>query len=217
MSSRNDILTNSALQLILIRHAETVANVQRRWVGWNDTPLTEQGEAQAEAVARRLAAEVTDAIALYTSPLPRARRTAEVIGQAIGLEPVPLDGLREINFGDMDGVTLEEMKAQYPALYERWRDRTDTEFAWLGGERRSDFFRRVIATCDDILSRHRRGTVLIVAHGGTLRAMLAYLLPEQMSRWWGYELAHCALTRVSVENGRAFLLALNDTTHLSFP
>lgn len=217
MSSRNDILTNSALQLILIRHAETVANVQRRWVGWNDTPLTEQGEAQAEAVARRLAAEVTDAIALYTSPLPRARRTAEVIGQALGLEPVPLDGLQEINFGDMDGVTLEEMKAQYPALYERWRDRTDTEFAWPGGERRSDFFRRVIATCDDILSRHRRGTVLIVAHGGTLRAMLAYLLPEQMSRWWGYELAHCALTRVSVENGRAFLLALNDTTHLSFP
>lgn len=206
-----------ALQLILIRHAETVANVQRRWMGWNDTPLTERGEAQAEAVARRLSAEVTDAVALYTSPLPRARRTAEVIGRALGLEPVPLDGLREINFGDMDGVTLEEMKTHYPDLYERWQDRRNMEFAWPGGERRSDFFRRVIATCNDILSRHRQGTVLIVAHGGTLRAMLACLLPEQMSQWWGYELTYCALTRVSVENGQTSLLALNDTTHLSFP
>ncbi len=203
-----------ALRLILIRHAETVANVQRRWVGWNDTPLTERGEAQAEAVARRLAAEVTDAVALYTSPLPRARRTAETIGRALGLTPTPLDGLREINFGAMDGVTLEEMKTQYPDLYERWRDRTDVEFTWPGGERRSDFFRRVSATCDDILSRHRQGTVLIVAHGGTLRAMLAYLLPEQMSRWWGYELGHCTLTQVLAEDGRASLLALNDDAHL---
>lgn len=203
-----------ALQLILIRHAETVANVQKRWVGWNDTPLTERGEAQAEAAARRLAAEVADAVALYTSPLPRASRTAEIIGQALGLDPVPLDGLREINFGDMDGVTLEEMKTHHPDLYERWRDRTDVDFTWPGGESRSEFFRRVIATCDDILSRHPQGTVLIVAHGGTLRAMLAYLLPEQMSQWWGYELTHCAITRISVENGRASLLALNDTTHL---
>ncbi len=204
-----------ALQLILIRHAETVANVQQRWVGWNDTPLTRRGEAQAKAVARRLAAEVTDAVALYTSPLPRARRTAEMIGQALGLYPVPVDGLREINFGEMDGVTLEEMKTHHPDLYERWRDRADGEFAWPGGERRSDFFRRVIAACDDILSRHQQGTVLIVAHSGTLRAMLARLLPEQMSRWWEYELTHCALTRIRMENGRASLLALNDTTHLS--
>ncbi len=204
-----------ALQLILIRHAETVANVQKRWVGWNDTPLTERGEAQAEAVARHLAAEVIDAVALYTSPLPRARRTAEIIGHALGLDPIPLDGLREINFGDMDGMTPEEMKTHYPDLYERWQDRTDMEFTWPGGERRSDFFRRVVATCNDILSHHWHGTVLIVAHGGTLRAMLAYLLPDQMSQWWGYELTHCALTRVWVEKGRTSLLALNDATFLS--
>jgi broad specificity phosphatase PhoE len=202
------------LQLILIRHAETVANVQRRWVGWNDTPLTDRGLAQAEAIARRLAAEVNDAVALYTSPLPSARRTAEVIGQALGLDPVPLDGLREINFGDMDGVTLEEMKTLYPDLYERWRDRMNVEFTWPGGESRSGFFRRVEATCRDILARHSQGTVLIVAHGGTLRAMLACLLPEQMSQWWGYELGHCTLTRVLLEDGRASLIALNDATHL---
>lgn len=203
------------LQLILIRHAETVANVQQRWMGWNDTPLTEQGQAQAAAVARRLAAEGSDTVAIYTSPLPRARRTAEAIGQALGLAPIPLDDLREINFGHIDGVTQEEMKTIYPDLYERWRDRTDIEFTWPGGESRSEFFHRVAMACQDILSRHHQGTILIVAHGGTIRAMLAYLLPEQMSQWWNYELGHCTLTRVRVDNGQASLLTLNDAAHLS--
>lgn len=202
------------VNLILIRHAETVANVQRRWVGWNDTPLTDLGIAQAEATACRLAGEVQDAAALYTSPLPRALETARIIGQALGLSPIPLDGLQEIHFGQMDGITLEEMKTRHPDLYARWRDRTDLDFTWPGGERRADFFRRVIATCEEIAARHTEGTVIIVAHGGTLRAILAYLLPEQMSQWWGYELSHCAVTRIEVEDGHPRLLTLNDKTHL---
>ncbi len=202
------------VNLILVRHAETVANVQRRWVGWNDTPLTDRGVAQAQATACRLADEVEDAVALYTSPLPRAMETARIIGQALGLSPVPLDDLREINFGTMDGVTLEEMKTLYPDLYARWRDRTDMDFTWPGGERRADFFRRVIAAYEEIIARHPWGAVIIVAHGGTLRAILAYLLPEQMSQWWGYELSHCSVTRIEVEDGRPHLLTLNDKSHL---
>ncbi len=202
------------VDLILIRHAETVANVQQRWVGWNDTPLTERGMRQAEAVARRLAEEVTDVAALYTSPLPRAMETAQAIGQALGVSPIPLDGLREIHFGAMDGITLEEMKTHYPDLYARWRDRTDLDFTWPGGERRADFFRRVVAACEEIIAQHHQGMVIIVAHGGTLRAILAYLLPEQMSQWWGYELSHCSVTRIEVEDGRPRLLTLNDKTHL---
>jgi endonuclease-3 len=204
----------SSIQLILIRHAQTVANVEGRWIGWGDTGLTELGWAQVEAIARRLAAEVHDGVALYTSPLPRARQTAEGIGQALGLAPIPLDDLREINFGDLDGVTLEEMKTKYPDLYARWRDKDDTEYTWPGGERRSDFFRRVAAACDHILSRHTQGTVVVVGHGGTLRACLAHLLPEELGRWWTYPLDNCGLTRIAVEGGKAHLIALNDIAHL---
>lgn len=204
----------TAVHLVLVRHAQTVANTERRWVGWNDTPLTDLGLAQAEATARRLAAEIADAVALYTSPIPRAWKTAAAIGEALGLPPIPVENLREINFGEMDGITLEEMKTGYPDLYHRWRDRMDMDFTWPGGERRADFFRRVTAALEEILSRHHQGTVVIVAHGGTLRVIPAYLLPEQMSQWWSYELSHCAITRVQVKNSQAYLLSLNDTAHL---
>lgn len=204
----------TGLQLILIRHAQTVANVEGRWVGWGDTGLTEEGCRQIEATAQRLAAEVADAVVIYTSPLPRARATAEGIGRALGLAPIPLDDLREINFGEMDGVTLEEMKAQHSHLYVRWREKEDAEFTWPGGERRSDFFRRVAAACDEILSRHSQGTLIVVGHAGTIRACLAHLLPDQLSRWWGYPLGHCTLTRLVVEGGVVRLVALNDGSHL---
>ncbi|MCS7282946.1 MAG: histidine phosphatase family protein [Anaerolineae bacterium] len=206
--------TSGPLHLLLIRHGQTVANLERRWTGWRESDLTDLGQAQVEALARRLATEVRDAVAIYTSPLGRALKTAAAIGKALGLEPVPLEGLREINFGKMEGLTLEEMRANYPDLYEQWRDRTNINFTWPGGERRADFFRRVAATCDEILSRHRSGTVIIVAHGGTLRAMLAYLLAEERAKWWAYDLGNCTLTRVVIEDGKARLLVLNDASHL---
>ena len=202
------------LQLILIRHAETVANVERRWIGWGDTGLTERGRAQVEATARRLAQEVRDGVAIYTSPLPRARETAEGIGRALGLRPIPMENLREVNFGDLDGVTLEEMRTRYPDLYARWRDKTDSEYTWPGGEKRADFFRRVAEACQEILSRHDRGTVIVVAHGGTVRACLAHLMPEKLGEWWGYSLDNCGITRLQIEDGAVRLLTLNDTSHL---
>jgi|YNPNPStandDraft_1061719.scaffolds.fasta_scaffold01894_4 broad specificity phosphatase PhoE len=201
--------------LILIRHAQTVANAEGRWVGWGDTPLTPEGQAEVQATARRLAAEASDAVALYTSPLPRTWETAAAIGQALGLSPVPLDDLREINFGEMEGVTLEELKEHHTETYLQWRDRENVNFTWPGGERRADFFQRVSAAFDHILARHPQGTVIVVGHGGTLRAALAYLLSGEMSRWWGYSIEHCALTRLLVEGGEARLLALNDTGHLA--
>lgn len=201
-------------QFILVRHGQTVANVEGRWTGWGQTDLTELGRAQVRAVAQRLAAEVRDGVALYTSPLPRALETAEGIGRALGLQPVPVDGLREINFGAMDGITLEEMEAHHPALYENWQDKANSDFTWPGGERRADFFRRVAAACDEILSRHPRGTVIIVGHGGTLRSCLAHLLSAQPGQWWTYRVGNCGVTRVIVEGGTVRLASLNDTAHL---
>ncbi|HEC34883.1 MAG TPA: histidine phosphatase family protein [Chloroflexi bacterium] len=200
--------------LILVRHAQTVANVEGRWIGWGDTGLTELGQAQVQATAWRLAEEVHDGVALYTSPLPRAWETAVGIGRVLGLSPIPVDDLREINFGDMDGVTLEEMKTRHPTLYARWRDKDDAEYTWPGGERRSDFFRRVAAVCDDILSRHPRGTIIIVGHGGTIRACLAHLLPAELGRWWTYPLDNCGLTRVVLRGKNVRLIVLNETDHL---
>lgn len=201
-------------ELIFTRHGQTHANVAGRWEGWSDGALTPLGQAQADAVARYLASECDKVTALYTSPLHRATQTASVIGAALGLQPVSLDALREINFGKLNGITLDEMKTQHPALFARWKNKADTEFKWPEGERRTDFFRRAAHACNYILARHPSDSVAIVAHGGMLRACLAHLLPDQLGQWWGYTLDNCGLTRVSVENGSARLLVLNDGAHL---
>ncbi|MBN1179997.1 MAG: histidine phosphatase family protein [Anaerolineae bacterium] len=207
-------MTNNDLELILVRHGQTDANVARQWVGRRETALTDLGRAQAQAVARRLAEQTPRAHAVYTSPLSRALHTAQAIAQALGVDPVVIDGLREIDFGTLDGMTLQEMASQYPDVYARWQNKTDNEFTWPGGERRADFFLRAAAACDDILTRHTSGAVVIVAHGGTLRSVLLHLLHTQMEMWWKYEINNGSITRVVVENGAARLVALNDTAHL---
>lgn len=201
-------------QLVFVRHAQTVANVEGHWTGWETTALTEKGRAQTRAIARRLKEEAQAVVALYTSPLPRARETARVIGRALGLEPRMVDGLREINFGHLDGVSLEEMEARHPDLYASWQDRSDIDYAWPGGERRGDFFRRVAAACDQIVDRHPQGTVIVVAHGGTIRAALAHFLPQELGEWWSYPLGNCSITRVSIGPEGARRITLNDRAHL---
>jgi endonuclease-3 len=210
----HDVCRYIALRLVLVRHGRTFANDAHQWTGWGETELTEHGHAQVAAVARRLAKEMPDATAIYTSPLSRARETAAAIADALGLEPAVLEELREINFGDMEGTTLEEMETQHPELYVRWRNKRDTEFSWPGGERRADFFRRVSSVCDEILSRHNTGTVIVVGHGGTLRSCLSHLLPEELGEWWTYAMDNCGVTEVLVWDEKAELLTLNDTSHL---
>ncbi|MCX7681819.1 MAG: histidine phosphatase family protein [Anaerolineae bacterium] len=203
-------------ELILVRHGQSYANVAGRWDGWSEDELTPLGRKQSEALAERLASEYGGEVAaLYTSPLNRALQTAQIIGAALGLPPITVENLKEINFGELSGITLERMAREHPALFSRWKDRSDMEFQWPGGEKRGDFFRRVARACDAIILKHPHERVIVVAHGGTVRACLAYLLPDQLAQWWGYELANCGLTVVTVEEGRARLITLNDKTHLS--
>jgi endonuclease-3 len=205
---------HNRLRLILVRHGETVANVEGRWTGLGETELTSQGRAQVEAVAHRLGTEVRDAVAIYTSPLPRAHETARAIGRALGLKPAVVEGLREVDFGHLDGITIEEMRTHHPTIYERWKDRADGDFTWPGGDRRADFFHRVAATCDEIIARHAHGTIVVVGHGGTLRSCLSHLLPEELGAWWTYRIDNCSLTQILLEDGTVQLVALNDTAHL---
>jgi len=202
------------IELILIRHGQTQANAIGRWHGWSDHPLTPFGQVQAHATARRLVPERDQIRALYTSPLRRAAQTADVIGAALEREAVRIEGLKEINFGELDGTTLEEMKVQHPAIFARWQDRTDMSFQWPGGERRADFFRRATDACQQILAGHSDGKIVIVAHGGTIRACLAHLLPHQLSHWWDYALDNCGLNHVQIAKDKTQLIKLNDGTHL---
>jgi broad specificity phosphatase PhoE len=128
-----------------------------------------------------------------------------------------VDQLKEIHFGQLEGVTLQEMEAQFPDPYARWQDKTDMAFQWPGGERRVDFFNRAAEACQRIIARHPEEKIVIVTHGGTIRAFLAHLFPRQLGQWWTYSLDSAGLTRIHVTESDTRLSVLNDGSHLPAP
>ena len=200
--------------LLLIRHGQATHNLEGRWEGWSAVPLTQEGQSQARALARRLVRWSPSVACLYTSPLLRARQTAEPIARTLKLKPVADEDLREINFGKVSGLTLETFRISMPEVFARWQDRGDLTFQFPGGEQRLGFFRRVGRTLDTIVARHPGEQVAIVAHGGTLRAGLAHLFPDTMSDWWAYALPNASVTHVRIAETGSRLLALSDCQHL---
>ncbi len=200
--------------LLLVRHGEAIHNVEGRWMGWQPVPLTDLGERQAKAVAWRLASWSPPIHHLYTSPLLRAWQTAEPIAQALSLQPIACDDLREINFGQIDGLTLAAFRHSLPEIFARWQKRSDLTFQYPDGEQRLAFFQRVARAMDEILTRHPAESVVVVAHGGTVRAGLAHLFPNTMSDWWAYALDNGSLTHVRIHATGNMLVILNDCQHL---
>lgn len=197
-------------ELLLVRHGESQFNAERRWAGWGDfSPLTALGEAEAQALANRLAAEDSIA-ALYASPLLRAWQTAQIISKTLGIAPVLHEGLREVDVGRVGGLTTDEFAAQFPSDYDSWQERSNFQFTWPGGENRLEFFLRAGRAVEQIAGRHPDEKVVVVCHGGVIRATLVYFLPEECSQWWTYVVHTGSLTRLSVGSNGNRLLALNE-------
>ena len=150
--------------LLLVRHGETDWNLQQRWQGHSDTPLNDAGREQA----RRLAAELASADALYSSDLARARETAEILGARLGLEPRLDERLRERGFGRWEGLTMADIEERYADDVRLWRAGTGP--GAQDAEPIEAFAARVRSFLDDIAQRHPDEEVLVVAHGGTIRA-----------------------------------------------
>jgi broad specificity phosphatase PhoE len=202
-------------QLLLVRHGQTRANAQRVWQGWTESSLSALGVQQAEATARHLAATGESFDQLYSSPLERARHTAQILGGALALLPVTHKGLKEMGFGKIEGLTFEEFEASYPNVHRRWLQRGDLSFTWPDGESRAGFHRRVWRAAEEILTRHEGQRILMVAHGGTLRVILARLFPKELGQWWTYGLGNCSLTQIEWTSDGPRLVRLNDLAHLS--
>jgi broad specificity phosphatase PhoE len=162
-SLRQDV---SVTTLLLARHGETDWNRARRWQGHADRPLTERGRAQAAELARRLADVALDAV--YSSDLRRARETAEVIAGAQRLELVQLPQLREVDVGSWQGLTREEAEARFPDGFSRW---LSGGTGWDDGESYGQMSTRVLSGVERIAADHEGGRVLIVSHGGPIRAI----------------------------------------------
>jgi probable phosphoglycerate mutase len=154
-------------RLLLVRHGQSEWNASRRWQGWADPPLSAEGEAQAQAAAARLAGEDLDVV--VASDLRRAVQTAEVVAGILGLGAVEQHrGLRERDVGDWSGLTREEIEERWPGVIEAWR--AGTLDRPPNGEGDPSFVSRVVATLERVALDHRGGNVLVVTHGGVIRA-----------------------------------------------
>jgi len=200
-------------QLLLIRHAESTWNAEGRIQGWADPPLSETGHDQARKLAQRLAADGHAIAAIYSSPLLRARQTAEQLGQALGLLVQTDDRLKENGVGQLTGLTGPEVEQQFP----EWIAARRASLEWTPppeGEGRDHFVSRAVAAMMDIVARHAGQTVAVVSHGGTLGVYLAHLLEMPIHRSLPFQFDNTSLSIVKVGDRRIRLLKLNDTAHL---
>jgi broad specificity phosphatase PhoE len=169
--------------MLVVRHGESVWNVEGRWSGQADPPLTQAGLKAAEALAAELRGLRFDAAA--SSDLARARHTAEILSHELRLPSPRLNpGLRERDMGWLEGRTRGEIEEKWPGWTERWRREEAQEVP--DGERRDDFDRRVITALREVAGNGADGSaaerVVVVAHAGTLRA-LSRLLGEPRRSW----------------------------------
>lgn len=201
-------------RLLLVRHGQTAWNAAARFMGQLDVPLDATGRIQAQAVARRLAAEKPAAI--YGSALGRARETALAIQAAIASHPEVRieDRLNEMKFGDWEGKTYAEIKREDPENLARW----ESEHFYIsppGGESLPVFARRIRAAYDDICAAHGEETVIIAGHGGSLQVMLALALDMRPESFQKFRLSNASLSELGVYESGAVLHRLNDIGHLS--
>ena len=195
----------------LIRHGETDANVAGVWQGSTDSPLNERGMAQAQALAQRIAREQLPIRVIYSSPLQRARRTAELVAQALDGVPVILDpGLAEYHLGVWEGLTYEQLKDE-KRLWELMAE--DPDFAPPGGESPRQFAMRLLNSFQKILEAHQGETVAVVGHGGALATALSMLLDQSGDTWREYQMLNASLSKL-VFDPAPRLEFFSDVSHL---
>jgi alpha-ribazole phosphatase len=196
-------------RLILIRHGQTEATANGRFCGRLDVPLSASGLQQARDVARWL--KGVPVAAIYTSPLKRARDTAEVIAAWRKLPVTALDDLSEIDFGDFDGMTFEEAWQRWPQLYEVYLA-APTAIQFPNGESLSLLKRRVARAIDLITRTHTGKIVVVVAHAGVNRLVVAEALGLPLEQLFRLDQRPAAInvvdyfeqtTVVRLMNGRA--------------
>ncbi len=197
--------------LILIRHGETPYNRDRRYQGHRDTPLTKKGKRQTKEIALRLKNDPLDAI--YSSDLKRTKYTAKAINRYHSLKIRALPQLREIDFGDWEGKTHDEIQREWRRLLDEW-EREPSKIKIPRGESIQELAERTRATTKKIISIHPNQRVAIITHGGPIRIILMDALGLGLDDWWKTITSNGGISIIEYQNKRAEVSLQNDTSHL---
>jgi len=199
-------------RILLVRHGETTSAAEDRFAGSTDVELSEAGRHQARALGRRLAPETL--AAAYTSPLARTRETARLILEGRNLTATVVPELREIDHGNWEGHTKDEVRHEWAEELRAWESDPFT-FAPNGGETGLEVLNRALPRLLAIAERHVGSSVLVVSHKATIRLLVGHLLGFAL-RGYRDRLGQnpCALNVLDVQRGgEARLLLFNDVSH----
>ncbi len=200
------------LELIIVRHGETDSNIKGGYLGWTDVDLNANGVIQAKILSDMLKEEKIDVI--YSSPLKRTINTAKSIidnkveGTLGNKGIILVDGLKERCFGIWEDLIYSEINEKYSQIHDEWvNDWIDYKIP--EGESAREAYERNTRAVDEIILRHSEGKVLIVAHRGVARFIVAHLLGMGIEGSWRFAINNGSITTISITDGFAVLTSLN--------
>jgi probable phosphoglycerate mutase len=199
-------------QVIIVRHGETEWNIANIRQGHLDSPLTEDGIAQAKALARRLMSERFSA--LYSSDLGRAMQTARIIAEATGHEIVSDPRLRERHLGIFQGLSSDEIKEKHPEEYKLHRS-LGPDYVIPSGESVRQQVARNLAYLNEIAAKHLGETIVVITHGGVLSGLFRHTFSIPFEAPRRFEFTNAGLNVFVYEQGSWFLQTWGDLSHLA--
>ena len=193
--------------IYLIRHAQTVDNLSKKFSGYTDCKLSRLGYSQIEKLS--IAIKNINVDKIYTSPLERARLTSK----AFDKEALDCSGLREMNFGDFEEMTFQEIQYLNPIETSKLFSE-GYEYKFPRGESLVAFHERVKCCFYNIINESVDNEIAIVAHSGTIRCILSELIGKSYEYHWNFQVDNCSITKVTYTEGFGVINYLNDTSHL---
>lgn len=193
--------------IYLIRHAQTVDNLSKKFSGYTNCDLSDYGYSQVEKLS-----DITKTLSidkLYSSPLDRAIITANSFEKDI----IKCDNLKEMNFGEFEKLTLEEIEILKPSEINKLFSE-GFEYCFPNGESLISFHERVKNCFYNIINENKDQKIAIVAHSGTIRCILSELIGKSYKYHWNFLIDNCSLTKVTYMDDFGVINYLNDTNHL---
>ncbi len=199
------------VKLILVRHALTVDNQKSRLSGHIDSSISEEGKEQIDKITNYL--KDFDIDKIYTTTSSRTKDTVKKLSELKSIEIIEKESLKEISFGDFEGLTFDEIKDKYPKEFQDMIEK-GYEYKYPNGESLIDSYNRVCIELDNIISNNDDRTILICSHGGTIRNIITYLISNSYKYHWNFKIDNGSVTILEIQNGFTVITAMNNTSFI---
>ena len=201
------------MKILLVRHGETIANKTQLVLGTSEVPLTRLGRRQAKAVAQKISSMETPPRLLFSSPYWRAKETAEYISKMTGLTPIYVDGLKEMDSGEMEGIKASEMNDKYPEYMAQWR-RDHSTARPPGGETLGEVHTRAWKSTLEIFNNYNQDIIAIVAHLFPIQGIICNVLGIHSNDFEKLNINLGSISSIEITNDSYRLISMNETSYI---